>query len=86
MVGFGSDGASVMVGKKAGVAARIREIVPHLVNNHCIAHRLALAAAQASDSIPYLKKFKAVLQQLFCYYEASAVRTAGLKEIQVFIC
>ncbi|ESO11974.1 hypothetical protein HELRODRAFT_158351 [Helobdella robusta] len=36
---FKSDGASVMLGKKNGVAALIRAEVPHLTEKHCIAHR-----------------------------------------------
>lgn len=83
LVALGSDGANVMVGKKNGVAALLRQTHPSLINIHCIAHRLALAAGQASSSVKYLHKFKAILQQLFIYYEASAVRTAGLREIQV---
>ena len=82
-LGLGSDGASVMVGRVGGVATLIRKKVPWLINNHCIAHRLALAEAQASDHMAYLNKFKSVLQQLFCYYQASPVRMSGLKEIRV---
>lgn len=32
----------------------------------------------------YLKKFKDILQQIFKFYQNSAVRMAGLKEIEVF--
>ena len=40
---FASDGASVMLGKLTGVAARIKERNKCLFITHCIAHRLALA-------------------------------------------
>lgn len=82
MVAMGSDGANVMIGKKNGVVALLKKTHPTLINVHCIAHRLALAAGQASTSVQYLKKFKAILQQLFIYYEYSAVKTSGFKEIQ----
>ena len=57
--GFGSDGAAVMVGRRDGVAARLKARQPRLLAVHCINHRLALAAAHAADQIPYLQKFKA---------------------------
>lgn len=78
-----SDGASVMVGRENGVAAKLRRRVPHLLNNHCVAHRLALAAAQGAKDISYLQKFKAILGDLHRFYEKSAVRTHALREIQV---
>lgn len=34
MCGFGSDGASTMIASRNGVAAKLKEIVPWLVNNH----------------------------------------------------
>ena len=58
LVGIATDGAATMIGRKTGVVVRLRDKVPHLLATHCIAHRLALAAAQAADSIPYLVKFQ----------------------------
>jgi len=44
-------------------------------------HRLALAASQAG--VQYISNtFKPTLQQLFYFYENSAVRMAGLKAIE----
>ena len=48
--GFSSDGASVMLGKKTGVAALLREICPSLLNIHCICHKLALACADSNEN------------------------------------
>lgn len=48
LVGFGSDGASVMIGKHSGVATRMKNRQPILTSIHCMAHRLALAAGQLS--------------------------------------
>ena len=80
--GLGSDGASVMLGSRGGVSKLLRDKTPFLVSNHCIAHRLALACGQAANQIPYLKKFKDILDQLYRFYKKSPVRTAGLKGIQ----
>ena len=76
---FGSDGAAVMTGRRNGVSVRLKSHSPRM---HCINHRLALAAANTSDSIPYLKQFKSILQSLFYFYQNSAVRTASLQTIQ----
>ena len=82
LVAFGSDGAAVMIGSRGGVATLLKEMAPWLISNHCVAHRLALAAAQAADEVAYVQKFKAILAQLYRFYDYSAVRTAGLKGIQ----
>ena len=47
LVGFGSDGASVMIGKRSGVATRLKNKQPILTSILCMVHRLALAASQA---------------------------------------
>ncbi|XP_060558657.1 E3 SUMO-protein ligase KIAA1586-like [Ruditapes philippinarum] len=82
MRAFGSDGAAVMVGKKTGVAVQLRQRVPHLISNNCVAHRLALAVAQAVKGVPYLPRFKDILGDLHRFYDHSPVRTSGLKDIQ----
>ena len=38
LVGFASDGASVVTGVRNGVAARLRNEVPHVIAIHCVAH------------------------------------------------
>jgi len=79
---FGSDGASVMTGRLSGVAVRLTHHNPRMIAVHCVNHRLALAAAHASDSVPYLQQFKSILQTLFFFYQNSAVRMASLHAIQ----
>ena len=79
---LGSDGASVMSGTRGGVSRLLKDKIPFLVSNHCIAHRLALACGQAANEIPYLKNFKDIIDQIYNFYKYSPVRTAGLKEIQ----
>ena len=71
-----------MLGVRGGVAALRKEEVPFMIANHCVAHCLALACGQTSDKVPYIKKFKAILDQLYGFYESSPVPTAGLHSIQ----
>ena len=46
LIGFGADGASVNRGNKNGVK-REREIMPWLIFNWCLSHRLELAIEEA---------------------------------------
>ena len=82
LCGLGSDGASVMLGVCGGVSKLLKDRVPFLAAHHCIAPRLALACGQSADEISYLKQYKSVLDQLYCFYSNSAVCTAGLCAIQ----
>ena len=51
--GFGSDGASVMVGRVSGVATGMKVHNPELV---CGADQVALDSSQAAIQMPYLEK------------------------------
>ena len=78
-----SDGASVMVGRKNGVGARLRsEYVPYLVQVHCIAHRLALAAANACKKVPFFDQFQCTIKQVYRFYTNSPVRYNSLRQLQ----
>ena len=50
--GFGFDGASVMTGKRSGVATRMKSCNREMISIHCGAHRVALASSQAADHVP----------------------------------
>ncbi|XP_069115977.1 zinc finger protein 862-like isoform X2 [Argopecten irradians] len=79
LLSLGSDGASVMTGKHNAILKRQN---PHMINTHCIAHRLALCTSQAAESIPMLKRHQQILTDLFYYFKGSAKRAARLHEIQ----
>ena len=61
IVGYGSDGASVMVENRDGVDTCLKRLNNNIVSIHCAAHRLSLAASQAANGIPHMKRFKAVI-------------------------
>ena len=51
LVGFGSDGASVMRGVNNGVAKLLADkLNSHLISIHCIAHVVALSSKHGSHS------------------------------------
>ena len=83
---FSSDGASVMVmtGRLNGVAVRLTRQSPIMISVHCVAHRLALAAAHAADGIPYLQHFKSILQTLFYFYQNGAVCISSVSWPKMF--
>ena len=73
---FSSDGASVMTGGNTGVAARLRQhqVLKCMLNVHCICHRLALACADSSDQLTFLKEFETTLIQLWAFFKNSPKR------------
>jgi hypothetical protein len=46
---LGTDGASAMLGKYSGATTFLKTYLPYAIPIHCIAHREALAAQDASD-------------------------------------
>ena len=82
LVGFGSDGASVMFGRKNGVGQLLRKDAPLLTHVHCMAHRLALACSDASKEIPYLKHYRDTLKNLYVHVSGSGIRTYKLEAMQ----
>ena len=82
MSSFGSDGASVMMGCRSGVATQLNAHNRQMVSVHCLCHRLALASSQASSDVSYLKKFKEYLLTLYNYFHFSPVKSARLKLVQ----
>lgn len=71
-----------MNGRHAGVATLLRSKKRQMIAVHCICHRLALANAQASNEISYLKKMEDHLFALWNYFHHSSVRSAELKQVQ----
>lgn len=63
-MGFASDGASAMVGKKAGAATLLAQDNPYLLKVHCVTHRANLGANAACSSVELIKKTDIVLSQV----------------------
>ena len=78
----GSDGCSVMLGKKSGVATRLTEMKPDIISIHCQNHRLALAAKDSFKSIPDFQDVDDTMNFLFKYYDNSAVKSHSLEKLQ----
>ena len=78
MIMFTSDGASVMFECSNGVEAKLKFIVPHLMEFHCVAHREALSVSQAYQSVEYFVQVESILRAIYSYFSHSIVRTGRL--------
>ena len=81
LVGFASDGASAMTGHLSGVAVRLRQGTKHLLNFHCICHRLALGANDASSRVPLCGDVETVLRATSGLFSVSAKRLEAWESI-----
>ena len=68
LMGLGTDGAAVMVGCRGGLGVKLKEKNNMLIQVHCIAHRLNLAASQASSGIPYMQDYHRYIQLLYRFF------------------
>lgn len=80
LVGFGADGAAVLMGHRGGVAAKIKEVAPHVIDMHCCAHRLELAIKNSASVNPYVGIMDDLLGCLYKLYHYSPVCWHGLQE------
>ena len=81
-VGFGSDGASTMIGKQNGVAARLKDKVNHFLTSiHCVAHKTNLGAIDATKVEPckiMSKEKNALLNSVAMHFKKSCKKKSAL--------
>lgn len=84
LIGLATDGASVMVGRKNGLAAKLKDVNPRLISVHCICHNLALACTDAKDdaNLKFIKEVETVVTQLWKLFENSPKRLACYLKVQ----
>ncbi|XP_060767543.1 E3 SUMO-protein ligase KIAA1586-like [Neoarius graeffei] len=80
LVGLTCDGASVMLGCKSGVAARLQSRFPNILVWHCSAHRLELAVGDVVKEMTAVNHFKILIDKLYSLYCTSNKNRAELKE------
>ena len=71
-----------MVGRKNGVAARLKRIIPTLLSVHCICHRLALTCADATDEQETFDNVHLWLTQLWKLFDYSRKKSSLLLKVQ----
>ena len=67
--GFGSDGASVMMGRLNGVGVKLKSENPRIIHIWCAAHRLALVSYWAAKRVPYFETINEMLIAIFNFYQ-----------------
>lgn len=82
LIGFASDGASVMVGVRNSVMSRLKTEIPHIFLLKCICHSFHLCASSACSKLP--KGVEDVTRDVYNYIANSPKRVQVLKEFQVF--
>ncbi|KAK3103242.1 hypothetical protein FSP39_017756 [Pinctada imbricata] len=79
LVSLGCDGASVMVGCKAGVSALLKQEQPCVVTVHCMAHRLELCLKDAAKKVSvYDKIINTLLMGIYYFYYNSTLNRSML--------
>lgn len=68
LVGFGSDGASTMLGRKAGVGALLLKHFPDLIVWHCCNHLLEHAVRDTLKEIHGVNHFQCFFEKLYSLY------------------
>lgn len=77
-----SDGASVMLGVRSGVATRLRARFPHLFIWHCLNHKLELAVGDVIKDITNVNHFSSFMDSIYCVYSQSP---KNLRELKVYL-
>ena len=79
-VSFGCDNASVMTGKRKGVAAYVRREIPDVFIQGCPCHLIHLAAGRAADELTFA--VDELLVDIFYYLAKSSKRKQQLHQFQ----
>ena len=64
LIGFCSDGASVMLGRNSGVGTRLQENFPKIVIWHCLNHQLQLVLDNSVNDIKQVNHFKIFMDKI----------------------
>ncbi|XP_071138617.1 zinc finger protein 862-like [Mytilus edulis] len=85
LTSFASDGPTVMLGKKNGVATQLKRENESVVTVHCMNHRLQLAVSKTFTTFRKIEKTDELLKGLFKYYHYSTVKSGSLDALQTLL-
>ena len=72
-----------MSGEKGGVAAKLKEVVPHHISVHAVAHVHQLALQDAFVLVDYYSSWRETLQEVYTHYNKSGKKRFTLEQIAV---
>lgn len=82
MIGFAADNASVMMGKKNGLQAKFKQIIPHVFVMGCVCHSFNLCSSAACKMLP--SSVEEFCRDVCNYFSHSSNRLKDLKKCQMF--
>lgn len=80
LVGFASDGASVMMGKNHSVMTLLQQDIPGIFIMKCICHSLVLCASHAASKLP--QEVEELVRECYCYLKYSCKRLQKFETLQ----
>lgn len=83
MIGFAADNASVMMGDKGGLKAKLIANQPNLFVMGCVCHSFALCSEAACAQIP--EQVETFAKDICNYFARSASRRAGFEKFQTLL-
>ncbi|KAF2884865.1 hypothetical protein ILUMI_21308, partial [Ignelater luminosus] len=81
LIVFCSDGASTMLGRKSGVAAKLLESFFKIIVWHCLNNRLQLSLDDSISEIKHVNHFKIFLDKIYSVYHQSNKNQTELETI-----
>ena len=81
LISTGTDGASVMMGRKGGVVSLIKQDAPQVIGIHCVAHNLELAFSGTLKSNETMMSIRDLLNGCWKHYKYSPKALRVLLEL-----
>ena len=82
MIGFGTDGASVMRGQHAGAAVKLQSLTKsNFKAFHCMAHKMELAVNMATTSAGEVARFRMFTDSIYAFYHRSPKNMYELRNV-----
>ena len=81
MVMFTSDGAAVMLDKRNSVAKLLKNFVPHVIEQHCVAHREDLEIDDTWSKVSLMQDIETLVRTVYTMLRRSSVKKQGLQTI-----
>ena len=83
MVMFTFDGAAVMLGRRNGVAVKLKERIglPHLVQQHCVAHREDLGITDTWKKMKLLQDIETLMRTIYSMFSRSTTNRCKFQGI-----
>lgn len=81
LISTGTDGTSLMMGRKGGVVSLIKQDAPQVIGIHCVAHNLELAFSDTLKSNKTMMSIRDLLNGCWKHYKYSPKALRELREL-----